>query len=85
MSVANAQLADLPLMYVNPAFEVMTGYSLEDVEGKNCRFLQGDERNQPGVTLIREAIAQGRETTAVTRNFRRDGSFSGTNSRFLHP
>ena len=75
ISVANAQLPDLPLMYVNPAFEAMTGYSLEDVEGKNCRFLQGDERNQPGVTLIREAIAQERETTAVIRNFRKDGSF----------
>ncbi|MGI4756948.1 MAG: PAS domain S-box protein, partial [Janthinobacterium lividum] len=75
ISVANAQLPDMPLMYVNPAFEVMTGYSLEDVEGKNCRFLQGDDRDQPGLTLIREAIEQSRETVAVIRNYRRDGSF----------
>lgn len=74
ISVANTELPDMPLMYVNPAFEVMTGYSLEDVEGKNCRFLQGEERNQPGITLLREAIAQKRETTAVIRNFRKDGS-----------
>lgn len=74
ISVANAQLPDMPLMYVNPAFEIMTGYSLEDVEGRNCRFLQGEERNQPGITLLREAIAQERETTAVIRNFRKDGS-----------
>ena len=74
ISVANAQLPDMPLMYVNPAFEVMTGYSLEEVEGKNCRFLQGDEREQPGLTLIREAIERKRETVAVVRNYRKDGS-----------
>ena len=39
ISVANATLPDMPLTYVNPAFEVMTGYSLEEVVGKNCRFL----------------------------------------------
>ncbi len=74
ISVANAQLPDMPLMYVNPAFEVMTGYSLEDVEGKNCRFLQGAERDQPGLTLIREAIQQERETVAILHNYRKDGS-----------
>ncbi len=74
ISVANAPLPDMPLMYVNPAFEVMTGYSLEDVIGTNCRFLQGNERNQPGLTLVREALEQERETVAVLRNFRKDGS-----------
>ena len=75
ISVANAQLPDMPLMYVNPAFEVMTGYSLEEVEGKNCRFLQGSDHDQPGLVLIREAIELQRETTAVIRNYRKDGTF----------
>jgi PAS domain S-box-containing protein len=75
ISVANATLPNMPLTYVNPAFEVMTGYSLEEVVGKNCRFLQGGERDQPGLTMIREAIAQKREVTAIIRNFRKDGSF----------
>ena len=74
ISVADARLPDMPLTYVNPAFELMTGYSMEDVQGKNCRFLQGNERDQPGLTLIREAIRQERQTVAVIRNFRRDGS-----------
>lgn len=74
ISVANAQLPDLPLMYVNPSFELMTGYSLEEVQGKNCRFLQGDDRDQPGLTLIREAIQQRRSTVAILRNYRKDGS-----------
>ncbi len=39
--VERAMLPGLPLVYVNPAFEVMTGYSLEEVQGRNCRFLQG--------------------------------------------
>jgi PAS domain S-box-containing protein len=75
ISVANAQEPDLPLIYVNPAFELMTGYSLEEVEGKNCRFLQREDRNQPGLTLIREALTQKRETVAVVRNYRKDGSW----------
>jgi two-component system sporulation sensor kinase C len=74
ISVANALLPDMPLTYVNPAFEVMTGYALEEVQGKNCRFLQGDLSEQPGLTLIREAIAARREVTAVIKNFRKDGS-----------
>ena len=74
ISVANAQLPDMPLMYVNPAFEVMTGYTLEEVQGKNCRFLQNEERDQPGLTLIREALLQERETVVVLKNFRKDGS-----------
>jgi two-component system sporulation sensor kinase C len=74
ISVADARTEDLPLTYVNPAFEVMTGYSLEEVQGRNCRFLRRDEGNQPGLTLIREAIRGRREVTAVIRNFRKDGS-----------
>jgi two-component system, sporulation sensor kinase C len=74
ISVSNAQQDDLPLAYVNPAFEVMTGYALEEVEGRNCRFLQNGDSDQPGLTLIREAIKGQRETTAVLRNYRKDGS-----------
>jgi PAS domain S-box-containing protein len=74
ISVANALVPDLPLVYVNPAFEVMTGYSLEDVQGRNCRFLQGSERDQPGLVLVREAIRERREVTAIVKNFRKDGS-----------
>ncbi len=74
ISVADATRPDLPLVYVNPAFEVMTGYCLEEVEGKNCRFLQGSYRDQPGVTLLREALREQREVTAIMKNFRKDGS-----------
>jgi PAS domain S-box-containing protein len=72
--VASATEPDHPVTYVNPAFEVTTGYSLEEAIGKNCRFLQGHERDQPGVTLLREALREQRETVAIVRNRRKDGS-----------
>lgn len=73
ISISNAQLPDFPLMYVNPAFEAMTGYTAEEAEGRNCRFLQNGDNDQPGLTLIREALQQHRETVAVLKNYRKDG------------
>lgn len=75
ISIADATAPDLPLVYVNPAFELMTGYSLEEVQGKNCRFLQREDRDQPALTLIREALAEKREVVAILKNYRKDGSF----------
>jgi two-component system sporulation sensor kinase C len=74
ISVADASQPDLPLVYVNPAFEVMTGYLLEEVQGKNCRFLQGEDRNQPSLVVLREAVAARREVVTVIRNYRKDGT-----------
>ncbi len=74
ISVADATQPDMPLVYVNPAFEVMTGYSLESVVGRNCRFLQRDERDQPGLAVLRQGIAERRQVTVTLRNYRKDGS-----------
>ena len=74
ISVANATKPDMPLVYVNPAFEVMTGYSLEEVRGENCRFLQNGESDQPGLTLIREALRAERHVVAILKNYRKDGT-----------
>ena len=72
--VANAQQPDCPIVYVNPAFEVMTGYSIDGILGKNCRFLQNDDRDQPGLTLVREALDAKKGVVAVIRNYRKDGT-----------
>lgn len=74
ISIADAQAPDLPLIYVNPAFEAMTGYRREEVLGRNCRFLQGSETRQAGLDEIRMALVQGRATRALVRNYRKDGS-----------
>ena len=72
--VASATELDHPITYVNPAFEVTSGYCLEEVIGKNCRFLQGHDKDQPGLTLLREALKEKRETIVIVRNYRKDGS-----------
>ncbi len=72
--VASATRPDNPVTYVNPAFEVTTGYSLEDVLGKDYRFLQGHHEDQPGLTLLREAMREKRETVVIVRSCRKDGS-----------
>ena len=74
ISVSNATLPDMPLVYVNPAFELMTGYSLEEIQGRNCRFLQGKDLDQPGRTVIREALREQREVIAILKNYRKDGT-----------
>ena len=73
ISIADATLPDLPLTYVNPSFERMTGYPSEEACGRNCRFLQGDDRDQAGVAKVHEAIHEGREVRVVLRNYRKDG------------
>ncbi|CAA9389776.1 MAG: diguanylate cyclase/phosphodiesterase (GGDEF & EAL domains) with PAS/PAC sensor(s) [uncultured Quadrisphaera sp.] len=63
-----------PLIYVNPAFEAMTGYSSSEVLGRNCRLLQGPGTDLAGVRALRDAVRHGQEHHAVLRNYRKDGS-----------
>lgn len=72
ITVCDARLPDLPLIYVNPAFEQMTGYSAAETNGRNCRFLQGSDIDQPGLTKVREAIHNQRDVRVLLKNFRKD-------------
>jgi PAS domain S-box-containing protein len=65
---------DNPIVYVNRAFEQMTGYAASAVIGRNCRFLQGEDRDQPGVRALREGIAARRSVSVAVRNYRADGT-----------
>lgn len=65
---------DNPTLYVNRGFENLTGYRAQEVLGKNCRFLQGKETDQPALEVIREAIKKGENCIVILRNFRKDGS-----------
>lgn len=71
--VISDALDDHKLMYVNPAFERITGYSASDIIGKNCRFLQNDDRDQEARETIREALAAGMPCQVLLRNYKRDG------------
>ncbi|MBS7724537.1 diguanylate cyclase [Pseudomonas lalucatii] len=72
--ITDNQREDQPIVYVNPAFERITGYPSEEVLGRNCRFLQGEKRDQPELDSIRRALHAEEEGRAVVRNYRKDGS-----------
>ncbi|SEM95789.1 PAS domain S-box-containing protein [Loktanella fryxellensis] len=74
MSIADAAVSDMPLVYVNPAFCAVTGYDASDMIGRNCRFLQADLDNEDPRHIVREALDKGTGAQAVFRNRRRDGS-----------
>jgi PAS domain S-box-containing protein len=74
ITIADMQAEGDPLIYVNEGFEDLTGYSLEEVVGDNCRFLQGEETREEPVRRMREAIEAGESVQVELRNYQRDGT-----------
>lgn len=74
VTIADATRPDLPLNYVNPAFEAMTGYTFAEIVGRNCRFLQGPDTDRLAVADIRRAIGREESMTTMLLNYRKDGS-----------
>ena len=72
--ITDYQQEDNPIIYVNEAFERITGYSFNEVAGHNCRFLQGNNRQQSGGETIKTALQHGKECCTVVKNYRKDGS-----------
>lgn len=73
VTLADPDQEDMPLVYVNKAFETITGYTLAETVGKNCRFLQGNEHDQTGVNQLREAIWNKESVEVTLRNYRKNG------------
>jgi len=73
VTLADPDQEDMPLVYVNKAFETITGYTLAETVGRNCRFLQGDEHDQAGVKQLKEGIKNRKPVEVVLRNFRKNG------------
>lgn len=72
--IADAQAKNTPIIYVNQAFSRITGYSKEDVLGKNCRFLQGPGTDPAAVETIREALSARKNCVVEILNYRKDGT-----------
>src|ERR1700722_14420317 len=70
----DAQGTDHPVIYVNPAFEALTGYSAAELIGRNLRVLQADDRDQDGRHRLRDAMSRGETCRALLRNYRKDSS-----------
>lgn len=82
--ISDARAPDMPIVYVNPMFEQMSGYAASEVLGRNCRFLQGHDNRQPALAAIRTAIQTQSNGYAKLRNFRKDGSVF-VNELFISP
>jgi len=74
VTVADIAKEDEPLIEVNDAFHNMTGYTVEQTLGQNCRFLQGEETEQAKVDSMREAVEATESVQVTLKNYRQDGT-----------
>lgn len=74
ITICDATKPDLPLIYVNNAFCELTGYSAKEVIGKNCRFLQNNDRAQSSLRDIKSALLNKQHVRATLRNYKKDGT-----------
>ncbi len=72
--IAEQEGGDNILIYANAAFEHLTGYTSDEILYQDCRFLQGDDRDQVALAEIKTALREGRPTRVTVRNYRKDGS-----------
>ncbi|WP_018936177.1 PAS sensor domain-containing protein [Thioalkalivibrio sp. ALJ24] len=72
--IAEREGDDNILIYVNRAFEELTGYRSEEILYRDCRFLQGGDNDQDAVREIRAALEEDRPCRVTLRNYRKDGS-----------
>lgn len=74
VTVADAFDPEQPLVWVNPAFTAITGWTAAEAVGRNCRFLQGPETDAAGRRRLREAVEQGVSVSVTLLNYRKDGT-----------
>ena len=74
IAIGDALQPGVPLIYVNKAFERITGYRASELIGRNCSFLQGSDRQQAEIVTIRESFARNIPADVTLRNYRKNGS-----------
>jgi len=84
MIVTDPRQPDNPIIFANRAFIRMTGYTVDELIGNNCRFLQGPDTDRDTVSDVRDAIREHREFATEILNYRKDGS-SFWNALFVSP
>jgi PAS domain S-box-containing protein len=72
--ITDPSLQDNPIVYASTGFIELTGYSKNDILGRNCRFLQGPETDQTAVSTLRKAIANGDDVSVTFINYTADGT-----------
>ena len=74
MVITDPRQSDNPIVFANEAFQRLSGYSGDEIVGRNCRFLQGPESDQDAIAQIRAALAAQEAISIDVLNYRKDGS-----------
>lgn len=72
--ISDAQIPNIPIIYCNQAFEKMTGYTADEILGRNCHFLQNDDRDQSEIDIMNNAVISGKACNVILRNYKKDGT-----------
>lgn len=72
--LSDPSLPDNPIVYASQAFLNMTGYHLNEILGRNCRFLQGAETDNYHVDRIRQSLREGADCHVCLLNYKKDGT-----------
>jgi PAS domain S-box-containing protein len=84
MVITDPAQYDNPIVFCNVAFQELTGYTRDEIIGRNCRFLQGPATDAATVTRVREAISAGHDVDVDLLNYRKDGT-TFWNALYLSP
>ncbi|QQQ19111.1 response regulator [Brevundimonas vitis] len=84
MIVTDPHQPDNPIVFANVAFQDLTGYTADEIKGRNCRFLQGRGTDPETVNTVRSAIAKTTDVAVEILNYRKDGS-AFWNALFISP
>ena len=72
--ITDPSLQDNPIVFASDDFLTLTGYSREDVLGRNCRFLQGEKTSKDKLDVIRKGLATGEDVSVTLVNYTADGT-----------